>query len=92
MIATAPRSAAERARPGANHAAHRPGTEAGIETLSVAEHTQASARPDADRKVKAVFKKMMPNHPMLRMTTDGLPTGRGLGSRRDGDGRRRLWG
>ena len=48
--------------------------------------------PDADRKVKAVFKKMMPNHPMLRMTTDGLPTGRGLGSRRDGDGRRRLWG
>jgi hypothetical protein len=37
--------------------------------------------PDDDRKAKA-FKKMMPNHPSYRMTTDGLPTGRWLASHR----------
>ena len=37
--------AAERDNPSASHAAHRPGTEAWIETLSVGEHPQGSARP-----------------------------------------------
>jgi len=34
---------------------------------------KAPPNQDADRKVKAFFKKMMPNHPMLQDTTDGPP-------------------